>query len=230
MAGPERTRTYNAALSQADPSLNPRLEVSNLECLRGEHRLFDRLSFELDAGTLMRIAGANGSGKTSLLRTLCGLLRPTEGLIRWNGQPIVDLGDTYNGALFYLGHQNALKDDLNAVENLRLGASIQGISLNPQAAIDALTALGLPRNVARLPVRLLSQGQKRRAALAALVFRGHAPLWLLDEAFVGLDSQAIQSVVALVEAHLAHGGIVVYTTHQDIAFAAPRHATTLHLQ
>lgn len=205
------------------------LEASNLECLRGEHRLFHGLSFELRGGSLMRVEGANGSGKTSLLRMLCGLTRPSVGQIRWQGSAIEQLGDSYLEALFYLGHQNALKEELNAIENLRLSAALHGIALQEESAFDALDRFGLGASAQQLPVRALSQGQKRRAALAGLGFRGRMPIWLLDEAFVGLDSEAVQQLARMIEAHLARNGIVIYTTHQDVPLRAP-HSSSIRLQ
>ncbi|HKO88143.1 MAG TPA: cytochrome c biogenesis heme-transporting ATPase CcmA [Burkholderiales bacterium] len=207
--------------------MNAYLQVSELACLRGERQLFHDLFFDLEAGTLMRIEGANGSGKTSLLRMLGGLTQPAAGRIQWNMVPIDELGERYRESVFLLGHQNALKDELSPIENLELAAALHGIPIQRADAMESLTSLGLSGATVQLPVRLLSQGQKRRAALAALAFRTQAPLWLLDEPFAALDPEAIRAVALRIATQLERGGIVVYTTHQEVALSAPRRASVL---
>jgi heme exporter protein A len=174
------------------------------------------------------VEGANGSGKTSLLRMLCGLTQPDAGTIYWQGEDIGKLGETYRAQMVYLGHQNALKDDLSGVENLQFYVALRGGRLSAQQALAALARLGVERG-AHLPTRALSQGQKRRVALARLIFHRASPLWLLDEAFVALDRSAIEEVARLIGEQLAAGGVVLYTTHQDIAIDAPLHQS-LRLQ
>ena len=98
------------------------LEISNLACTRGDHLLFSDLNFSLSAGQLLQVQGVNGSGKTSLLRTLCGFMMPTTGEILWRGRNIRELGEDYFAEMIYLGHLNAIKDELNALENLRISA------------------------------------------------------------------------------------------------------------
>jgi heme exporter protein A len=193
------------------------LEASGLECVRQQRRLFKALSFSLAAGERLRIAGANGSGKTSLLRILCGLLAPHAGEVRWKSQPIGALKEEYSRDIAYLGHAPAVKDDLTAAENLEITCRLAGLPV--AAAQAALERLGVPADA---PVRRLSQGQRRRAALARLVVSGAVPLWLLDEPFTALDPAGSDVVRALIEAHAGSGGMVVFTTHHDAGVAASR--------
>jgi len=195
------------------------LNVSLLECVRGERRLFRDVGFELAPGTLLEVAGPNGSGKTSLLRILCGLSHPAAGEIRWRGERIGDLAEDFRRDLLYLGHHNALKGDLTPIENLVFSETLAGATITTQAATDAIFRLGL-RGCEKLPVRVLSQGQKRRVALARLALRGDAALWVLDEPFVALDRAAVADIAGLIAARLAGGGIVVLTTHQEVAIPA----------
>ena len=196
------------------------LEARKLESTRGDAVLFRNLSFSLAAGTLLHVAGANGSGKTSLLRALCGLLLPSAGEVLWNGRNIRALREEYWKHLAYVGHANALKDDLTAEENLSVNCALAGFTVPPPHLRSALDAFGLGHR-ARLPVRALSQGQRRRAALARLVLSAAAPLWILDEPFAALDVAAVEQVQSLVAGHLARGGMVVMTTHQEARIAAP---------
>lgn len=187
------------------------LEASELECERGGRKLFGPLSFRLAGGELLRIAGPNGSGKTSLLRILCGLLAPTEGLVRWRGAPIRELREDYTRHLVYLGHAPAVKDELTPAENLGIACRIAGVPVAGQALERALSAFAVPD----IPVRKLSQGQRRRAALARLLLSESTRLWLLDEPFAALDTGSVTYVEELIARHLGAGGSVVYTTHQS---------------
>jgi heme exporter protein A len=194
------------------------LEASDLELERGGRQLFRRLSLALAGGELLRVAGANGSGKTTLLKILCGLLAPEAGEVRWQGQPIRLLREEFSRQLVYLGHAPAVKDELTAAENLSIACTLAGVDASPQAVREALEAYGLPRG--DVPVRRLSQGQRRRAALARLLLSGAAPLWLLDEPFTALDTNAARFTGELIAQHVARGGAAVYTTHQDAAISA----------
>ncbi len=193
------------------------LEISNLACTRGDHLLFSDLSFSLSAGELLQIEGANGSGKTSLLRTLCGFMMPSAGEIFWRGQNIRELDEEYNAEMIYLGHLNGVKDELSALENLRISTALAGCAADDQQVIAALRRMGL-RGRETLPVKVLSQGQRRRVALARLLF-GHAPLWLLDEPLTALDVGAVGLMQELIAGHLAGNGMVIYTTHQPLEVA-----------
>jgi heme exporter protein A len=194
------------------------LEASDLELERGGRRLFRGLSLALAGGELLRIAGANGSGKTTLLKILCGLLAPEAGEVRWRGLPIKTLREEYARQLVYLGHAPAVKDDLTAAENLSIACTLAGVAAAPQAVREALDAYGLPRG--EVPVRRLSQGQRRRAALARLLLSAAAPLWLLDEPFTALDAGAAGFTGELIARHVARGGAAVFTTHQDAPISA----------
>lgn len=193
------------------------LDVSNLECSRGDHRLFSGLNFSLHPGQIMQVQGANGSGKTSLLRTLCGFMMPDQGSISWCGKSIRELDEDYYAKVLYLGHLNAIKDELSAQENLRISAGLSGIGLDEKEALAALRRMGL-RGRERLPAKVLSQGQRRRVALARLL-TSDATLWILDEPLTALDVGAVALIQELIVEHLARQGMVIFTTHQPLQVA-----------
>lgn len=193
------------------------LEINDLACTRGDNLLFSGLSFSLSDGELMQVQGENGKGKTSLLRMLCGFLMPAGGEIRWRGENIRDLGEDYYAEMIYLGHYNAIKDELNALENLRINAGLAGCEINDKEALAALRYMGL-RGRENLPVKVLSQGQRRRVALARLLV-SNARLWILDEPLTALDVGAVGLMQELIGAHLAKKGMVIFTTHQPLEVA-----------
>jgi len=194
------------------------LEANNLECVRGERRLFAGVGFRLEAGELLYLQGRNGAGKTSLLRMLIGLLPPEAGEIRWQGENIRRLGEDYRAHLCYLGHLNAIKEELTPLENLLAAAQLADEPLAEDDALDALEQVGLAGRE-DLACRYLSQGQKRRVALARLVQEKRA-LWVLDEPFVALDVAAVDWLAGLIGAHLQRGGLAVMTTHQPVSIPA----------
>ena len=194
------------------------LEVSHLDCVRGERRLFHSVSFQLRGGELLYLQGKNGTGKTSLLRMLCGLLPPAAGEIRWKGQAIGRLGENYRRELCFLGHHNAIKEEMTPLENLLASAKLAEETLDEDSALGALETMGLAGRE-DLACRYLSQGQKRRVALARLCNERRA-LWLLDEPFVALDAAAVELVAGLIGAHLQRGGLAVLTTHQPVDIPA----------
>ena len=194
------------------------LEADNLECVRGERRLFAGVGFKLAPGELLYLQGRNGAGKTSLLRMLIGLLPPEAGEVRWQGQPIRQYGDEFRADLCYLGHLNAIKEELTPLENLLAAARLADETLTEEDALDALAQVGLAGRE-DLACKYLSQGQKRRVALARLV-KEQRPLWVLDEPFVALDVAAVDWLAGIISAHLQRGGLAVMTTHQPVAIPA----------
>lgn len=195
----------------------PKLEVQEIACERGDHRLFSGLSFTLSAGELIQVQGANGSGKTTLLRALCGFVQPVQGKVLWCGQNIQEWDDAYHTEMCYLGHLNAIKDELSALENLQMSAGLAGYTVTEQQALAALRRMGLQRRE-HLPVRVLSQGQRRRVALARLLLED-ARLWILDEPLAALDVGAVGLMQELIGEHLSKGGMTIFTTHQPLQVA-----------
>jgi heme exporter protein A len=196
------------------------LEIINLGCIRGDRRLFKDLNFSATAGELIELRGANGSGKTSLVRILCGLATPVAGEVRWQGKNIRSLGEEYHRDVFYLAHQNGVKDELTALENLRIACGVAGNALSRSAAQAILEQVGLSRQQ-NLPARSLSAGQRRRVALARLL-TSEAGLWILDEVLTSLDETAIKLSRRFIDEHLRNGGIAIIATHQDLALQADR--------
>lgn len=194
------------------------LEVNNLECMRGHRTLFSNLNFSVQPGTFLQLTGLNGSGKTSLLRLICGLLAPTQGEIRWQGANIRSLGEEYFAALTYIGHRNGLKEELSPLENLRITNGLAGVHVSLRGCQGILQTMGLAGRE-NLPARVLSEGQRRRSALARLLV-GTSALWLLDEVFTSLDSTAVALVKRLVEGHLSSGGLAIIATHQELDIRA----------
>ena len=195
------------------------LQLHDLSCVRGSRQLFKNLSADVGPGELLRVRGANGAGKTSLLRMLCGLMLPTGGRISWQGAPLAGQRSEFSRSLVYLGHAAAVKDELSPLENLLDTLSLAGNPTTKTAATSALGSAGL-RGFEKTPVRYLSQGQRRRSALARLALSQHAPLWVLDEPFNALDTTAIAWLADLIESHLQNAGMVVLTSHQDLPIKA----------
>ena len=183
------------------------LNADGLAVLRQERLVFRDLSFAASPGGAVVLLGPNGSGKSTLLRLLAGLKRPDAGRLLWQGEDaLADLA-AHGTRVAYLGHQDAVKAGLSVAENLRFAA--RGRPVAP-----ALAALGL-QTLADLAGRMLSAGQRRRLALARLVLSA-APLWLLDEPTLGLDTASLDRLGTVLAAHRADGGIVIAATHLDL--------------
>jgi heme exporter protein A len=190
------------------------LEVVDLSCVRGDRRLFAGLNLSLDTGELLYVHGHNGSGKTTLLRTLCGLILPEAGEVRWQGGNIRAMREDFSKDVLYLGHKNGIKNDLTALENLRFTSALDGFDVTEEEAWNALERIGLDGHE-DLEVKVLSQGQQRRVALARLLVN-RATMWVLDEPFTALDMGAVDLLQHVIRDHVEKGGIVVLTTHQEV--------------
>jgi heme exporter protein A len=197
------------------------IQAISLQLWRGECHVLDGVDLEVSAGEMLQVTGANGSGKTSLLRTLCGLMHVEDGRVLWADRNIYDDLYAFHSQLVYLGHEPPLKADLTARENLHYWVGIR----RPLCGADITRALERvgARAWADQPVRTLSAGQKRRVALAGVILC-EAPLWLLDEPATNLDPDGQRLVGSLIGAQLALGGVVIAAVHQDLPVggAAPR--------
>ena len=196
------------------------LQVINLTCVRGTRRLFRDLNFSANEGELVELRGPNGSGKTSLLRILCGLATPAAGDVRWNGQGIRRLGEEYFASVAYLGHQNAVKDELTAIENLKISSAVAGQAPGDGEAREILARVGLSQQQ-HLPARALSAGQRRRLGMTRLL-TSTAKLWILDEVLTSLDDSAMNLSREFITEHLKKDGIAIVATHQDLNLAVPK--------
>jgi heme exporter protein A len=212
-------RAVSPAVSRAPASLrlNPmspsRLEVENLHLWRGERHVLRGVGFALSSGECLKLTGANGAGKTSLLRTLAGLMYPEQGRVSWGGEDVRRDLRAFQGSLLYLGHEPPLKADLTARENLRYWLGTRR-RLSKVLLDASLARVGAEALAERL-VRTLSAGQRRRVALAALPLCG-VPLWLLDEPATNLDAEGQRLVGSLLGEQLARGGLAVAAVHHGL--------------
>ncbi|MGU9952283.1 MAG: cytochrome c biogenesis heme-transporting ATPase CcmA [Gammaproteobacteria bacterium WSBS_2016_MAG_OTU1] len=196
------------------------LEAKNLSI----KQLWTEVSFAVQTGAALQITGANGAGKTSLLRVLCGLMPPDKGAVFWQKQNIRRAGVDYFADLIYVGHKNGIKDDLTPLENLQLAAALHNSppAISPAAA---LAKVGLDISGEKW-CRYLSAGQQRRVALARLLLN-RARLWMLDEPLVCLDDDGRQILGEMVAAHVANGGSAIMTSHQTPAWQVPLQTLSL---
>jgi heme exporter protein A len=189
------------------------LGVEKVHVWRGDRHVLKGVSFSLRPRQLLHISGPNGTGKTTLLRVVCGLLRPEQGQVSWLGQSISRVRSEYQAALAYASHEPALKGDLTALENLRFAVGLKrrvtGADL--RASLER-TGVGA---CADLPARVLSAGQRRRVAMARVLAMS-APLWLLDEPFTNLDASGADLTAALLQSHVERGGSALVVAHHDL--------------
>jgi heme exporter protein A len=189
-----------------------KLACEALTLWRGDRCLFNELSFQIGAGAAALIRGPNGSGKTSLLRVVCGLSPPEQGAVHWMGTAIQQQRQAYAKALAYSGHIDGLNAELTPLENLAFFCALRGTE--PASSVANLSGLGLDA-CAGLPVRALSAGQRRRAGLAR-VLAADARLWVLDEPFTNLDGEGRRYLTDQLVTHLGNGGMAVIASHQDL--------------
>ncbi len=197
--------------------MTAKLSATGLTLFRGDRCLFEDVGFALDAGQLLLLEGPNGSGKTSLLKAIVGMLELEAGAVYWDGDPVLEQRQLFHGSLAWMAHRVGFKADLTLVENLRFEAV-----LRPQVAVDIddiLERVDVAR-LKRLPMRSLSAGQQRRVALARMLL-ADVPLWLMDEPYTNLDREGSTLVAGVVNEHLAGGGLCVMAAHQDVDIDAP---------
>ncbi len=193
------------------------LEARAVTCLRDDAPLFEPISFTLAAGDVVQLEGANGIGKTTLLRALCGLASHAHGELLWRGRPLSAQRHLFATETLYIGHATGLKAALTARENLRWWSGLQGVHVDDGALDAALAEVGLT-GYETSPCFQLSAGQQRRVALARL-FLSPAPLWILDEPFTAIDRHGVARLEGWLAAHAGRGGAVLLTTHQPLSMA-----------
>ena len=187
------------------------LQGENLSCTRDDRELFTNLDFAVQAGQVLLLEGNNGSGKTSLLRIICGFREPDTGNVSWCGEEIPH--SQYYSDMAYVGHLDGIKKELTVQENLRLSLALgQSGKLSIQQALEKVQLVGYEDTL----IQALSAGQKRRLSLARLLIT-HNVLWILDEPFTSLDKQGIALIESLMVEHCANGGMIVMTSHHDIS-------------
>ena len=196
------------------------LDVERLAARRGYLLLFAGIGFSVGAGEALSVTGPNGSGKTTLLRIVAGLSAPAEGEVRWRNQVVRAFDSRIREAVAFNGHLPALKDELTAEENLALAVALDDRPAPKEKVAAALDTVDLERQRG-LPVRVLSQGQRRRIGLARLHLVDR-PLWVLDEPATALDAAGIDALGALLARHLDCGGLCVASSHQPLPIAAQR--------
>jgi heme exporter protein A len=195
------------------------LIAENLHLWRGEQHVLRGISFALSSGQCLQIMGANGSGKTTLLRAVCGLVPLEEGQVRWHGQVVTHSPQSFHAELGYLGHDNGLKADLTALENLSFAGQLRRHARTSELRA-ALERTGVAECSATL-LRRLSAGQRRRVALARILLC-RTPLWVLDEPAANLDPRGQALVSELLAEHLAGRGMAIVATHQPLGLSAPQ--------
>jgi heme exporter protein A len=202
------------------PKPDHRLTGRALACIRDDRTLFSGLGFGVDTGEALIIEGRNGTGKTTLLRAICGIRRPDEGEILWAGESIERLGPDYHRHVAYVGHNDGVKRELTVAENLRMARALGSEGrMSIAEALDKVRLAGFEDVVAIN----LSAGQRRRLALARLLVTDSL-LWVLDEPFTSLDRHGVRLVEELMTTHVANGGMLVMTSHHEVSV----HRTAIH--
>lgn len=186
------------------------LLATNLSCIRDDRILFSELTFKLTNGQVLLLEGRNGSGKTSLLRILCGFREADTGEITWNNETIND--SSYYADMVYIGHLDGIKKELTVLENLKIALALG--QKGQYSISEALTKVHL-KGYDEVLVQTLSAGQKRRLSLARLLIT-HNILWILDEPFTALDKHGIALIESLMIEHCNKGGMIILTSHHDI--------------
>jgi heme exporter protein A len=191
------------------------LSAENLECTRDDRQLFSGLTFALKSGEVLQIEGANGCGKTSLLRILCGLRLADAGEVQWQGERLSKARESYYASMVYIGHLPCIKADLTVLENIRALLDTRSSTLPDNEIEGALQRVGLG-GYEDVAGKALSSGQRRRILLAFLLL-ADARLWILDEPLTALDVQGVALMEAMILEHRAAGGSVIFTTHHGMA-------------
>lgn len=199
------------------------LSGTDLSLVRGDRCLFDGLEFALNRGELLLIEGPNGSGKTSLLRGIAGLLEFATGHVSWEGEKVRDHYQLFRADLVWLSHRVGFKGELNLLENLRFESALRSSATEKRQSI--VERLGLARLTA-LPFRYLSAGQQRRVALARMLL-ANARLWLMDEPYTNLDKAGRALVAELIAEHLHSDGLCIVASHQPLEIDATTRRVTL---
>jgi heme exporter protein A len=194
------------------------LKVEKVHVWRGDRHVLRGVSIEVHPHELLHVSGPNGTGKTTLLRVMSGLLRPEQGSVSWRGQSIVRQRTEYQAALAYAAHEPALKGDLTALENLHFSVGLK--RRTSLAELRAALARAGVAACAELPARVLSAGQRRRVSLAR-VLAMRASIWLLDEPYANLDAAGSELVSELLQAHVQEGGLALVVAHRDLALRCP---------
>lgn len=199
--------------------------VEKVHVWRGDRHVLQGVSAQIQPEELLHISGPNGTGKTTLLRVVSGLLRPEQGSVTWLGQSITAIRTDYQAALAYASHEPALKGDLTALENLRFA-----VGLKRRVTVDELRAALARTGVAAcadLPARVLSAGQRRRVAMARVLAMS-ATVWLLDEPYTNLDAAGTELISELLQTHVAGGGLALVVAHHELKLSCNVRRMELH--
>jgi heme exporter protein A len=200
------------------------LAVDGVHIWRGDRHVLKGVSLQVAPRQLLHISGPNGTGKTTLLRVVCGLLRPEQGQVSWGGKSISSIRPEYQAALAYASHEPALKADLTALENLRFAVGLKR-RVETRELRARLEQTGVA-GCADLPARVLSAGQRRRVAMARVLAMG-AALWLLDEPFTNLDAAGAELMTGLLRSHVEGGGAALVVAHQTLQIGVESHRLDL---